>query len=81
MPTLSKTSFTGFARELVLRGTLKADKIIVVFEHETQEPEILGMINRDYWFWRYSRGYVQIWLFSGLVYDVLKRDECRYMYE
>jgi hypothetical protein len=64
-----------------MEGTLKADKIIVIFEHECIEPDIYNHIDGSYIFWRWSRGYVQIWLIDGTVYDVLKRDECRHMYE
>lgn len=59
-----------------MEGTLRADKIIIVFEHETPDLDL-----DDYWFWRWSNGHVQLWCLSGVVYDVLKRDECRFMYE
>jgi len=53
-----------------------ADKFIVVFEHDCPSLDL-----SDYLFWRESCGYVQIWLLSGIVYDVIKRDEGRFMYE
>lgn len=63
----------------MLEGTLNADKFYVIFEHES--PKFQDEISQDYFFWRYSCGYVQIWLFTGIVFDILKRDECRFMYE
>jgi hypothetical protein len=61
--------------------TAKADKIHVIFEHETDKYVSSDEWGLHFWFWRKSNGYIQIWLFNGIVYDILKRDECRHMYE
>lgn len=64
-----------------MRGTLQGDKFIVIFEHDCANVELQAEIHADYLFWRESCGYVQIWLINGIVYDILKRDESRFMYE
>ena len=68
----------GVIGEDMLTGTIKGDRFVVIFEHDCFE---LQEEMDDYLFWRESCGYVQIWLLNGTVYDVLKRDECRFMYE
>ena len=61
-----------------MEGTLKADAIYTIFEHEAIDYQ--DEIDKDYFFWRHSHGYVQIWLFSGVVFDILKPDEARHMW-
>ena len=62
----------------MLTAKFKADKIFTIFEHEATEllPNPVDVL-----FWREHCGYVQLWTYSGIVYDVIKRDEIRYMYE
>ena len=62
-----------------MEGIITGDKFITVLEHEVQP--IFDEMERDYWFWREACGYVQLWFFSGVVLDVLKRDEGRHMWE
>lgn len=64
-----------------LEFTVKADKFIVIFEHDCANPELQEEIHTEYLFWRESCGYVQIWMLNGIVYDILKRDEARHMWE
>ena len=62
----------------IMECTIKGDKFIVIFEHELQP--ILDGMDQDYWFWRRAYGYIQLWFLSGVVLDILKRDEGRHMW-
>ena len=64
------------AEKGIMEGTLTGDKFIVIFEHDFAELPLDG-----YLFWRESCGYIQLWFINGVVFDVLKRDEGRYMFE
>jgi hypothetical protein len=65
--------------DLKMKATLNAERIYIIFEHEAEKykPEI----EETFLFWRKSLGYVQLWCIDGIVWDVLKRDEARFMYE
>lgn len=62
-----------------MEGTLKADKIYTIFEHEAEKYK--NEIEETYMFWRENLGYIQLWCIDGIVWDVLKKEESRHMYE